>query len=186
MKCVSFDMVVDSDKINYEDLVESIVEKYPLVYLEVAHIQYYDEGLKSFPEVKTDQELMAIFDKHLKRKIVIMFVVYRGHSDPYEPIIKWDFGVGTQPKDNIDNDNIDNDDADEDDYLRNPESQNEHVGVDEETMYCDIVAPNALQVVDSPIKKTHPMLLMIMRMIVKVEMSHRMRKRCHAMRKTML
>jgi hypothetical protein len=76
MKCVSFDMVVDSDKINYEDLVESIVEKYPLVYLEVAHIQYYDEGLKSFPEVKTDQELMAIFDKHLKRKIVIMFVVY--------------------------------------------------------------------------------------------------------------
>jgi hypothetical protein len=154
--------------------------------LKVAHIQYYDEGLKSFPEVKTDQELMAMFDKHLKRKIVIMFIVYRGHSDPYDPVTKWDFGVGTQPKDNIDNDNIDNDDADEDDYLRNPKPQNEHVGVDEETMYCDIVAPNALQVVHSPIKKTHPMLLLIMRMIVKVEMSHRMRKRCHAMRKTML
>jgi hypothetical protein len=174
-------MVVDSDKINYEDLVESVVEKYPPVYLEVAHIQYYDEGLKSFLEVKTEQELMAMFDKHLKRKIVIMFVVYRGHSDPYEPVTKWDFGVGTQPKDNIDND-----DADEDDYLRNPEPQNEHVGIDEETMYCDIVAPNALQVVHSPIKKTHPMLLIIMRMIVKVEMSHRMRKRCHAMKKTML
>ena len=52
--------------------------------------------------------------------------------------------MGTQPKDSIDNDNIDNDDADEDDYLRNPEPQNEHVGVDEKTMYCDIVAPSAL------------------------------------------
>jgi hypothetical protein len=91
--------------------------------------------------------------------------------------------VDTQPKDNIDNDTIDNDDADEDDYLRNLEPQNEHVGVDEEAMYYDIVAPNTLQVVHSPIQKTHPMLLMIMRMIVKVEMSHRMRKRCHAMGK---
>ena len=56
--------------------------------------------------------------------------------------------------------------------LRNPKPQNEHVGVHEETMYCDIVAPNALQVVRSLIKKTHPMLLVIMRMIVKVETSH--------------
>ena len=129
MKCFCFDMVVDSNKINYEDLVESVVEKYPPGYLEVAHIQYYDEGLKSFPEVQIDQELMSMFDKHLKRKVVIMFVVYRGHSDPYEPVTEWDFGVDTQPKDNIDND-----DADEDDYLRNPEPQNEYVGVDEEAI----------------------------------------------------
>ena len=40
-----------------------------------------------------------MFDKHLKRKVVIMFVVYRGHSDPYEPVMEWDFGVDTQPKD---------------------------------------------------------------------------------------
>jgi hypothetical protein len=84
MKYFCFDMVVDLDKINYEDLVESMVEKYP--YLEVAHIQYYDKGLKSFLEVKTDQESMSMFDKHLKRKVVIMFVVYQGHSDPYEPV----------------------------------------------------------------------------------------------------
>ena len=95
VKCFCFDMVVDSDKINYEDLDESVVEKYPPGYLEVAHIQYYDEGLKSFPEVKTDQELMSMFDKYLKRKVVIMFVVYRGHSDQYEPVTEWDFGVGT-------------------------------------------------------------------------------------------
>jgi len=64
-----------------------VVEKYPPGYLKVAHIQYYDEGLKSFPKVKTDQELMSMFDKHLKRKVVTMFVVYRGHSDPYEHVM---------------------------------------------------------------------------------------------------
>jgi hypothetical protein len=61
--------------------------------------------------------------------------------------------VGTQPKDNIDNGNIDNEYADEDDYLRNPEPQNKHIGVDEKIMYCDIVASYALQVVHSPIQK---------------------------------
>jgi hypothetical protein len=62
MKCFSFDMVVDFRQINYEDLVESVVEKYPPGYLEVAHIQYYDKGLKSFLEVKTDHKLMAMFE----------------------------------------------------------------------------------------------------------------------------
>jgi hypothetical protein len=41
-----------------------------------------------------------------------------------------------QPKDNIEND--------QDDYLRNLALQNEHVGVDEEAMYLDIVPQNAL------------------------------------------
>jgi len=40
-------MVVDSDLTNYKDLVESVVERYPPGYLEVAHVQYYDEVLKS-------------------------------------------------------------------------------------------------------------------------------------------
>jgi hypothetical protein len=48
-------MVADSDRTNYKDLVESVVEKYSPGYMEVAHIQYYDEALKTFAEVKTDQ-----------------------------------------------------------------------------------------------------------------------------------
>ena len=71
MKCFSFDMVVDSDTTNYKDHVELVVEKYPPGYLDVAHTQYYDEGLKSFLEVKSDQELMFMFGKHLKRKVMI-------------------------------------------------------------------------------------------------------------------
>ena len=33
-------MVVDSDRTNFNDFVESVVEKYPPGYMEVAHIQY--------------------------------------------------------------------------------------------------------------------------------------------------
>ena len=124
-------MVVDSDRTNFSDFVESVVEKYPPGYMEVAHVQYYDEALKTFPEVKSDQELMFMFSKHCKTKVIIMFIAYRGPSGPYEPVTKWDFNVDSQPKNNIE--------LDEDDYLRNPAPQNEHVGVDEEAMYLENV-----------------------------------------------
>jgi hypothetical protein len=29
---------------------------------------------------------MSMFSKHLKRMVIIMFIVYRGLSDPYEPV----------------------------------------------------------------------------------------------------
>jgi hypothetical protein len=48
--------------------------------------------LKSFPEVKIDQDLMAMFERHLNKKVIIMFVVYRDPSEPYEPVKEWDFG----------------------------------------------------------------------------------------------
>jgi len=52
VKCFSFDMVVDSDLSNYMDFVESIVDKYPPSYLEVAHIQYYDQRSENFSKNK--------------------------------------------------------------------------------------------------------------------------------------
>jgi hypothetical protein len=113
-------MVMDSDRTNFSDFVESMVEKYPPGYMEVSHVQYYDEALKTFPETKTDQDLMCMFSKHCKSKVIIMFIVYRGPFDPYEPVTKWDFNVDSQPKNNIE--------VDEDDYLRNPAPQNEHKG----------------------------------------------------------
>lgn len=54
--------------LTYMDFVESIVEKYPTRYLEVAHVHYYDNVLKSYPEVKSDQELMCMFEKHSEDK----------------------------------------------------------------------------------------------------------------------
>jgi hypothetical protein len=73
-----------------------------------------------------------------------MFIVYRGPSDPYESVTKWDFNVDSQPENDIE--------LDEDDYLRNPAPQNEHVGIDEEAMYLENAPQNALQVVNFPIE----------------------------------
>ena len=100
VNCFSFEMVVDSDRTNFNDFVESVVEKYPPGYMEVAHVQYYDEALKTFPKIKSDQDLICMFSKHCKSKVIIMFIVYRGPSDPYEPVTKWDFNVDSQLKNN--------------------------------------------------------------------------------------
>jgi hypothetical protein len=89
---------------------------------------------------------MAMFEGHLKTKVIIMFVVYRGPSDPYEPVTEWDFGGATKPTREDDT----AEEEDDDEYFRNTEPQNEHVGVDEEAMYFDNVESNALQVVQRP------------------------------------
>jgi hypothetical protein len=62
VKCFSFEIIVDSYLSNYRDFIESVTEKYPPGYLEVAHVQYYDNVLKIFPEVKSDQDLMSMFE----------------------------------------------------------------------------------------------------------------------------
>ena len=49
VRCFNFEKVLDSDLTNYMDLVKSIVQQYPPGYLEVAHVQYYDDALKTFP-----------------------------------------------------------------------------------------------------------------------------------------
>lgn len=80
---------------------------------------------------------------------------YRGPSDPYEPVTEWDFGDDEVPAREDDNaeeedDNVEEEDdnvEEENEYLRNPEPQNEHVGVNDEAVYLDIVQPKALQVV---------------------------------------
>lgn len=59
--------VVDADLTNYMDLIESIVEQYPLGYLEVPHMKYYDAEQKTFLEIRSDQELMLMFGKHKKK-----------------------------------------------------------------------------------------------------------------------
>ena len=136
VRCFSIEKVVDSDLTNIMDLVESIEVQCPPGYLEVAHVQYYDHVMKIFPEVKSDQDLMLMFSKHSKAKVITMFIGYCDASEPYEPITEWDFG-----------ENVGVDEEDDDSYLRNPQPHNEHVGVDEEGMYLDSEQTNSLPVV---------------------------------------
>ena len=56
-------MVVDSDRTNFEDLVELVVEKYPPGYMESAHIQYYVAALKTFPEIQNYVDLYYSVEK---------------------------------------------------------------------------------------------------------------------------
>ena len=124
-----FEKVIDCDLTNYKDFVGSVVEEYPPRYLEVAHVQYYDDDLKIFPEVKYDQELMSMFDKHCKTKVVQVFIAYCDQSEPYEPITEYWSDLHVEP----DNDINEADDS----YLHNPIPENEHVGIDEENMYFE-------------------------------------------------
>ncbi|XP_037443040.1 uncharacterized protein LOC119311507 [Triticum dicoccoides] len=98
--CFCFEKVIDCALTNYKDLVESIVEKYPPHYMGVAHMQYYDGGLKTCPKVKSDHDLMLMFEKHSETK-VDMIIAYCDPSEPYEPITEWQSDVHSEPNNNI-------------------------------------------------------------------------------------
>jgi hypothetical protein len=82
---------------------------------------------KIFLEIKSDQDLMSIFDLHCKEKVVEMFFIYCDPSEVFVPITEWQF-----------NDVSPAEEQDEVEYLRNPLPQNEHASVDKVTMYLDI------------------------------------------------
>jgi hypothetical protein len=127
--CFSFEMVINLELTNYKDLIEEIVDKYPLGYLKVTHVQYFDDVKKIFPEVQTDQELMSLFEKHSKTKVMNLFISYCSPSEPFESIKEWHNDVQRQP--------TNSGKQDEHNYLCNPLPENEHVGVDEEIMYLE-------------------------------------------------
>ena len=140
VRCFCFDKVVDSDTTNLKDLVDEITDMYPPGYLEVAHVQYYDEDLKNFPVVNTDQELMLMFQKHSNSKVVHMFIAYSDPSGCYEPIIEWEgypsnSNQFSEPEPTIPSSSTQ---ANEETSTENPITGNEHVGVDEEGLYLKI------------------------------------------------
>ncbi|KAJ1270662.1 hypothetical protein BS78_06G068900, partial [Paspalum vaginatum] len=139
IRYVLLEEVVDACLTNSKDLVESITKPCPTGYLEVPHVQYYDEVMKKISEVKSDQDLMLMFEKHSNTKVVTMFMGYCNAFEPYELITEWTFDEQLQ-QDN-------NDELDDDNYHRNPFSDNERVGVDEEGLYLENVPTNALPLV---------------------------------------
>jgi signal peptidase I len=63
------------------DLVQEIVDAYPRGYNEVVSVFYYDELQKILPQVTTDQELLAMFSKHIHSKVVRMTITYTEPGD---------------------------------------------------------------------------------------------------------
>ncbi|OEL31480.1 hypothetical protein BAE44_0007501, partial [Dichanthelium oligosanthes] len=69
--------VVDSDTCNFKDFVDEIVEKYPPRCTEVVNVAYFNDATsKSHLEIKSDQDLLAMFAKHLGSKIVNIAIAY--------------------------------------------------------------------------------------------------------------
>jgi hypothetical protein len=137
--------VVDFDLCNFKDFVQEIVDQYPHGYNETVHVFYYDVAQKTFPQIKTDQELLKMFTKHVDSKIVLMTITYTEPTDVV-PVPQWCYTEEDIPMSQItepiaklptqpctsEPSTYNNDD---DGYLANPEPHNEHVGVDEEGFY---------------------------------------------------
>ena len=137
--CFRFEKVVDSDTTNFKDFIESIVNQYPPGYQEVVHVHYYDSYLAAFPEVKTDQELLSMFQKHTENKVVDMAITYNDPLEPYIPITKWpgasdvdsDFTCDPKQKQPMNKGKPEP----EDENCPNPLLENEYVDIDEESTY---------------------------------------------------
>ena len=102
------------------------MEEYKPRYKEVAHLQYYDEVLKTFPEIKTDQELMRMFEKHSETKSVQLFCAYCDPSEPYKPITEYYYDVQPNKKTAENDVHVQPNKAteEEDSYLGNPIPEN--------------------------------------------------------------
>lgn len=81
VSCFICSKVVDADLCNFKDLVEEIVDQYPHGFNKVVHVFYYDAVQKNFLQVTTDQELLAMFNKHVDSKVVLMTIAYTDPTD---------------------------------------------------------------------------------------------------------
>lgn len=154
--CFIITMVVDSDICNFKDFVDEIIEKYPPGYKERVSVAYYDVASKNHLEVKSDQELLAMFAKHADSKTVNMAIAYTLPTEIPEWPTTFEC-ISSQPttfectsshplstqstQHTCSQPTIEltsppsTPQADDDNFLANPEPDNEFVDVDEENMY---------------------------------------------------
>jgi hypothetical protein len=127
----TWDVVVDSDICNFKDFVDGIVGKYPSSHHEHVNLFYYEHASKTYLEVKSDQDLLAMFTKHVDNKTVSMSIAYTLPTDqpyPNQPTIEPISSQHTASEPSTPQDHDDN-------ILANPKPTNEFVGVDEENLY---------------------------------------------------
>jgi hypothetical protein len=75
--------VVDADRTNFKDFVDESVEKYPPRYREVVKVYYYCPVSKANIKVSKDQELVAMFARHVETKYIYMWIAH--HLPSCEP-----------------------------------------------------------------------------------------------------
>ncbi|WVZ79951.1 hypothetical protein U9M48_027473 [Paspalum notatum var. saurae] len=139
--------VVDSNTINYKDLLDEIMRKYPCSYGEVVKMYYYCAESKSNIEVCCDQDLLNMFQKNASNKTCHISIAHYDPSTNPLAIPLWDVTyanaveipcTSSMPAPTQSSDELRQQPEDDDKYLQNPEPENEYVGVDEEGMYIDL------------------------------------------------
>lgn len=75
--------VVDADRINLRDLIDGVVDKYPHGYLELVKVYYFALDRKVNIELRTDQDLLHMFEKHSVSKCCfVTFAYYKAEAGP--------------------------------------------------------------------------------------------------------
>lgn len=159
--------VVDADRTHFSGMLEDVVDKYPPNYGDVASLFYFCRDSKVHIPIRSDQELVEMFDKHRVYRSCWLTVAY--HKENSEPPVlpNWDFGEPNNPapspdtptipeptplepsqttntdqagpsQPSYDDDHNDDSIVDDDGTLANPNPMFEHVGVDDESLYIDL------------------------------------------------
>ena len=82
----SVNKTVDPDTTNFKHLVDEIMDKFPCGYGEVVKLFYFCANRKSNIQIKSDQDLVEMFVKHMSSKCCFMSIAYRNpSSDPLIP-----------------------------------------------------------------------------------------------------
>jgi len=139
------------------------VDQFPHGYQEIVHVFYYDD-VKKYSEMRTDQELLAMFSKHVDSKKVRMIITYTEPRDvpivecchpeisagldiPCTPSLAApSLGAASQSTEHVSSQHSKpttskqpvepSDEPDDDDgCLPNPKPHKEHVGVHDEGVY---------------------------------------------------
>jgi hypothetical protein len=66
----SLTKVVDSNTTNFKDFLDDVLKSHPSGYNEVVQVFYYFAPEKQHLEIKTDQDMVAMFNKHADSKVI--------------------------------------------------------------------------------------------------------------------
>jgi hypothetical protein len=82
----SLTKVVDSDTTNFKDFLDDVLKSHPSGCNEVVQVLYYFAPEKQHLEIKTDQDMVAMFNRHADSKVIHISIAYNAHTHDPAPI----------------------------------------------------------------------------------------------------
>jgi hypothetical protein len=82
----SLTKVVDSDTTNFKDFLDDVLKSHPSGYNEVVQVFFYFALVKQHREIKTDQDMVAMFNRHADSKVIHISIAYNAPTSDPTPI----------------------------------------------------------------------------------------------------